>query len=409
MQNILTSIRAHPLRSMRLDGWESISENWSYKDLKSNASWRVGWISFDSLFWNHGDNCLYCGLNSIDGDILYRFNPAKDNFESLGTQRWADPFDVKIHRTLLQNPEQGDFYFGTSLLHDADQQQEAPGGKLVRYDWRSDRYEILGIPMPHLYVQSIAADWKREIIYGFTYPAEFAFRFDLKTRSGRPLGYIGNSITMAQAHNGVVDKYGNFWGTYAETRAWDERPGKTPIRLFKYHPDADRIHFFEFGLSRKSEASFLVGSQEMPDREAGLPDMTECRQKEDYGYCDSMAYDGERYIYAGTVAGVLCRIDIEENRVEKIANIMPSGRCPALCFDMHGRVYAAGGMRGKTALSRFNPMTMQLEHWSKLKDSNGVSPARIHDIAVDVTGRVWLAENDNHERSSYLWEAHLGN
>ena len=34
-------------------------------------------------------------------------------------------------------------------------------------------------------------------------------------------------------------------------------------------------------------------------------------------------------------------------------------------------------------------------------------PARIHDLAVDDQHQLYLAENDNHSRSSYLWTAML--
>jgi len=37
----------------------------------------------------------------------------------------ADAYAVKIHRTILHNPDDGCLYFGTSLLHDMDDQQKA--------------------------------------------------------------------------------------------------------------------------------------------------------------------------------------------------------------------------------------------------------------------------------------------
>lgn len=122
-------------------------------------------------------------------------------------------------------------YFGTSLLHDPDRQHDAPGGKLVKCGPATGRFEVLGVPFPHLYLQSIAADWTRGILYGFTYPAEFLIRFDLKTRQARNLAYVGNAIMFAQPYNAVVDKDGGLWGTYAETRAWDETIDRCLIRL----------------------------------------------------------------------------------------------------------------------------------------------------------------------------------
>lgn len=212
-------VKSHPLRDVALNGWEeNIAGKWHYRDLAADPKWRDGWISFDAVTFNAADNGVYCGLNSIDGDLLYRFDAKTHAFTGLNTQRWTDAFDSKIHRTLLLNSRDQCFYFATSLLHDADQQHEAPGGKLVRYDWQKDEYTVLAIPFPHLYIQSIAMDAAREIIYGFTYPAEFIFRHDLRMGKSRTLAYVGNAIMFAQPHNAIVDRAGWLWSTYAETR-----------------------------------------------------------------------------------------------------------------------------------------------------------------------------------------------
>ncbi|MCC7350274.1 MAG: hypothetical protein IT446_06865 [Phycisphaerales bacterium] len=399
-----TNLQAFKLRDVHLEGWrDRIAGQWHYRDLVADPDWYHGWISFDALCWDDRRSTLFCGLNSLDGDLLYRFDPSSDRFTSCRTQRWADRFDSKIHRTLLMNPLDGCLYFGTSLLHDADQQREAPGGKIVRYDPDADAFDVLGIPEPHLYVQSIAADWPRGILYAFTYPAEFLVRFDLNTRKARRLAYVGNAIRFAQPHNAVVDSRGALWGTYAETRAWDEMTGRQPIRLFKYDPDTDRFTWFNHGLSRRDEPGQLLPD---PPRRYDIPaELTETRHKQDYGYCDAMAYDGSRYIYAGTVAGVLCRIDTQSAQVDKIAHVMPAGRLPAMAI--HDNVlYAAGGMKGQTQLIRWTIGDDHMEDIGELRDpSTGQGPARIHELAVTSHGTVYLAENDNHTRSSYLWRA----
>lgn len=241
---------------------------------------------------------------------------------------WTDKYDAKIHRTLLLNPNDHCLYLATSLLHDLDQQHETKGGKLARFDLQTGTYKIISVPISHLYVQSIAADWERAIIYGFTYPIEAMFRTDLSSGSSRILAYIGNAIMFAQPHNAVVDRDGWLWGTCAETRAWDETIGREPIRLFKYHPHEDRFVWFDHGPSRKE-----IGRQLLSDplgKLAAVSALKETRYKEDFGFCDSMAYDGTRYIYSGTVAGVLCRIDTQTGVVEKIANVMAAGWFPAV-------------------------------------------------------------------------------
>ncbi|HOA71998.1 MAG TPA: hypothetical protein PL151_08335 [Phycisphaerae bacterium] len=402
-----TAVKAYKLRDYRLTGWhERIVGRWHYRQLVGDENWRNGWISFDTVTFNPDDGAVYCGLNSIDGDLLYRFEPATGRFTSLGTQQWTDAFDVKIHRTLLHNPADGCLYFGTSLLHDVDQQREARGGKLVRYDPVGGTYEILGVPVPMLYIQSIAADFGRGKLYGFTYPAEALFEFDLRTGRSEILAYTGNAMFFSQPHNPVVDADGWLWGTYAETRAWDEKLSDTPIRLFKYHPDGGRFVWFDFGLSRKADREQLLPDPAAPPDAA--PALAETRHRDDYGFCDSMAFDGKRYIYAGTVAGVLCRIDTQENRVEKVANVMATGRFPALAFAEDGTLYGAGGMKGHTQVIRLRPGADHIDGFFNLLDpSLGEGPARIHELAVDRDHQLYLAENDNHQRSSYLWTARL--
>ena len=322
-------VRAHILRNRKLEGWhDRIVGRWTYRELAADPEWFHGWISFDAVTFHPSDKAIYCGLNSLDGDLLYRFDPATEAFECLDTRQWTDPYDVKIHRTLLHNPADNALYFGTSLLHDLDEQQRAHGGKLVRYDPATRRYDVLAVPAPRQYLQSIAADWARGLLYSFTYPAEAVYRTSLATRQSSLAAYLGNAILFAQPHTAVVDNQGWLWGTCAETRAWDEMTGREPIRLFKYHPDDDCLVVFEHGLSRRDDPRRLLPDAAADGGVAGV--LAETRHKQDYGFCDSMAYDGGHYIYAGTVAGVLCRIDTHTGAVEKVNNAISTGRFPAL-------------------------------------------------------------------------------
>jgi sugar lactone lactonase YvrE len=399
-------VKAHILRDVKLAGWqEKIVGRWSYGDLAADPDWFHGWISFDTVSYHPGDRAIYCGLNSFDGDLLYRFDLKAATFECLHTKQWTDAYDVKIHRTLLHNPADGCLYFATSMLHDMDRQQKAGGGKLVRYDPSTAKYDVLGVPAERLYIQSIAADWDRGQVYSFTYPAEAVYRTDLASRESRLVAYVGNAIMFAQPHNAVVDRDGWLWGTWAETRAWDEATGTDPVRLFKYHPDGDSLVFFEHGLSRWADERHLLANPAATGEVTSA--LGETRHRQDFGFCDSMAYDGGRYIYAGTVAGVLCRIDVESGKVEKLANAITSGRFPAMALS-GGVLYGAGGMHGRTQIVRWKMDGDRIETFSDLEDpAIGDRPARIHELAVDHDHRLYLAENDNHVRSSYLWSVAL--
>jgi sugar lactone lactonase YvrE len=396
------NVKAHILRNAKLEGWrDKIVGRWSYRELCADLKWFHGWISFDSVAFNPDDRQIYCGLNSIDGDLLYRFDPVNGQFECLNTKQWTDAYDVKIHRTIMHNPKDGCLYFATSLLHDMDEQQKAAGGKLVRFNPAKGSYDLLAVPAPRLYLQSIAADWRRNLIYSFTYPAEAVYKTDIAGKRSELVAYLGNAILFAQPHNAVVDKNGWLWGTMAETRAWDECPGLQPVRLFKYHPDRNELVCFDHGLPRWDDKTQLLPD---PVRTGAVTKVLgETRHRQDFGFCDSMAYDDERYIYAGTVAGVLSRIDTETGKVEKIANVVSTGRFPAMAL-RDGTLYGAGGMRGQTQLVRWNTRSDRIEFFSDLEDKSiSQRPARIHELAVDDQGRVYLGENDNHERSSYLW------
>ena len=219
------------------------------------------------------------------------------------------------------------------------------------------------------------------------------------------VAYLGNAILFAQPHNAVVDSRGWLWGTCAETRAWDEMFGVHPIRLFKYHPDSECLIVFGHGLARLDDKDQLLadGAADQPGTDvlAGTP------HKQDFGFCDSTVYDGDRYIYAGTVAGLLCRIDTQTGAVQKVTNAISSGRFPALAI-LDGILYGAGGMNGRTQLFRWHIKSGETERYTRLADdASGESPARIHELAVGDGGRIYLGENDNHQRSSYLWSVTL--
>jgi len=162
---------------------------------------------------------------------------------------------------------------------------------------------------------------------------------------------------------------------------------------------------FRHGLPRREDPGQLVPDPKKPPAGACLE---KTRHQTDYGFCDSMPFDGSRYIYAGTVAGVLCRIDTFTDGVEKVAHVMATGRFPALAMDARGILYGGGGMQGHTQIMRWDPRGSVIDSFYNLRDpERNDGPARIHEMAIDESGCLYLAENDNHCRSSYLWTVRL--
>jgi sugar lactone lactonase YvrE len=361
-----------------------VEGRWKIEDLRADAGYCNEWISFDSLAWDDGTKRLYIGLTSINTDIFYVFEPGGDKFTSLGFQRISDKFDAKFHRS-LEIDDDGTIYAATALLHDVDQQHEAKGGKLLRYDPRRDDYRVLSIPVPHHYIQSIKLDRQRRLVYGFTYPGEYLFQYDLETHTCRTLAFIGNGIMMCQPHGPALDRYGRLWGTWGESRAFEDMLGPVPIRVFCYDPDKDQFTWFQHGFPKVDEA--------------------------DPARIDHMLLAEDGFIYAGTVAGGFSRLDPETGDVEALGRPFPNPRLAGLVQGPDGLIYGAGNEgygdhgEGEARLFVFDPRTRELTDLGPIFDKRlNMGAVKVHMLVATGAGTLYAGENDNILRSSYLWE-----
>lgn len=385
----IKQVNAHILKNRDFDNWESeVSGKWTIEDLRSNIGYCNEWISFDSLAWDKLTQKLYIGLTSINTDIFHVFLPDKQEFQSLGFQRISDKFDAKFHRS-LEIDDDGTIYAATALLHDQNQQHQAPGGKLISYNPINDQYQILDVPVPHHYIQSIKLDSKRRLIYGFTYPGEYFFKYDLEKKKTIILAYIGNGIMMCQPHYSALDSQGKLWGTWGETRAFEDFPGPTPIRIFSYDSEFDHFNWFNHGFPKVNST--------------------------DLGRVDTMLHGQDGYIYVGTVAGGFCRLDPKNGSIENLGNLYTGERLAGLVQTNNGLIYGAGNSgygknkKGKSRLFVFNPKTNQREDLGPIFDKKiGKGAVKIHALVAASNNTLYAGENDNIYRSSYLWEINLG-
>ena len=384
----LADVRAHILKDRKFDNWVSeVEGRWKFEDLRADSGYCNDWISFDSLAWDITTSKLYVGLSTLSGDIFYVFDPAQDKFVSLGYQRFGDKFDAKFHRS-LEMDEDGTIYAATALLHDMDQQREAAGGKLLRYDPTCAQYSLLAIPVPHQYIQSILLDRRRRSIYGFTYPAEYLFRYDLASGDCRILAYIGNGVIMCQPHCGVLDAKGRLWGTWGENRAFEDVLGPVPIRIFCYDPEADRFTWYQHGFPKVDST--------------------------DPARIDHMLLAKDSMIYAGTVAGGFSRLDPETGKVEALSKPFSGPRLAGLVQASDGLIYGAGNAgygpsgRGEARLFAFDPKSNHCQDLGPILDRRlDASAVRIHMLVDAGNGTLFAGENDNVLRSSYLWECQV--
>ncbi|MCC7353818.1 MAG: PQQ-like beta-propeller repeat protein [Anaerolineae bacterium] len=370
------TVKAHALRDIRLDA--SDRERFGhmfFNDWQKDPEFSQGLISFVCMAYNPTDGLLYCGLTALDNDVLYTFDLDQKTFRSLGFPAVAERFDVKIHRS-LEIDDDGMVYGATACLHGLDQQAEAQGGKLFRYDPRRGKYEMLGMPVPPNYVQTIALDKRRGILYGYTYPEPHAFRFDIDLGRTKDLGNVGRDT-----HSPILDDEGNLWGTWLQSWGLGLR---VPPRssLFRYNPDRDEMTWYKVGLP-----SLYPG---------------------DIAYVDSVVNGGDGYIYIGTTAGALLRLDPKAVEVSYLGRPLLSPRMPGLVVGHDGLLYGSGGDGYDTHLFACDRDTGRFTDLGQIYDPlRRTSCVTTHFLVEPRPGLFYVAETDNYDRSGYLWECQV--
>lgn len=367
----VTQVKHHVLREISADALERYRKGAPFKELRTNPVIRDHWVSFTAVDWNAAENCLYVGMTAFDGDLLWRFWPDSGKFESLGFKDVArDPRYLKIHRGLTPDGS-GGYYFGTAGLIDLDERNQAPGGAV--YHYRDGAFEFLGLPLPYDYIQNIEVDMERGRVYGVTYPVIHFFDYDFKNRKTHFSFFTGSHF-----HESGLDEDGFFWGT------WAARSGHC---LFRYHPDQGRPEFFDQPIPNLD-----------PDHLFNFP-MN--------GPIDSFINGGDGYLYFGTTIGELYRLD-PENGVHTLLGKPTDGiRLSGLIIGPGDELLGSYGAYDETGLFLYDRKSGEFRDLGRLRDEEAAC-FMIHDIAWDGGVRVFAAETDNADRSSYLWEAHLG-
>lgn len=377
-------VDALAIREQRFDDWGSkVAGRWSIEDLRADARYRDGWLSFDCLSWDADSRKMYLGLTLINTDIFWSFDTQSETFTSLGFASVSDRYDAKFHRSLERDSD-GSYILATALLHDVNQQFSAVGGKLMRYEPETASYQLLDIPVESQYIQSIVLDQDRRLVYGFTYPAEYMFVYDFSTGVSRKLAYLGNSRMICQSHNAVLDNQGRVWGTWGESRAYEYSTGDVPIRYFCYDSKTGQFEWFSFG-----------------------PPLT---GRGDSGAIDHMLLATDGLIYVGTVAGGFSTLNPETRAIVSLGKPFSGSRLAGLVQARDGHIYGAGNSgldsegRGTARIFRYEPSVGVLKDFGRIFDETRDDGAvNIHMLVEGEDGILYAGENDNSYRSSYLW------
>jgi streptogramin lyase len=375
-------VRTFRLNDAKFSNWKEIENRWNYEDFIRDKTWRTKWTSFDCCHYVCETGLLYLGVTSFNGDIFTCFDRKTESFFDCGYSRIRAPYDAKFHRSLEYWEKDRCIYGAVALLHDIDHYWDAPGGAIVRFDPASGDIAKLCIPMPHNYIQTIRLDQKTGVIYGLTLIPERLFAFDIASHHITDIGPVGSCGAFAQGENIEIDGLGRVWFGWNVLRAWQPSPGPDSNRLARYDPGERKIVYFNNGLETQDGSYGFVKVE-------GLFNLA-----------------GKMFASGGN--GSIYKIDVETGHGKYLGTPISSqrSRLASLRMGPDGYAYGVAGRDGACHLLRFDPRTEQYEILGPV-ESNGEKCWQVHDIAVTPDGVVFACENDNPERSGYLWEITL--
>ena len=257
----------------------------------------------------------------------------------------------------------------------------APGGGLFAHDTRTAETRKLGIPLAHVYIQSIALDEENGWIYSQHFTPERLSRFEIETRTTRDLGPLGSGVAMAQGENVILDDDHCAWCGWGMTRAWQDDSGPDAFRLCKFDPRENRVIYYDTGLPRR-------------DGQYG------------FAHVEGLFNLGNGCLFASGDNGSLYRIDTDTADAHYLGTPIADrpSRLTNLVMHRDGFAYGITGRKGDCQLLRFDPRDGSYELGDPVVSAENEAMYQCHDLSITQDGVIYAGENDNPQRSSYLWE-----
>lgn len=377
-----------PLRTLKAIG----QAGWVFDNYRADPDMGK-MVSFVSLYYHEPNGLVYCGLTSYTGQVLITFDPESKEFRDLEYQNrdFYEPFDVKIHRSFEPDGE-GNILFAIAGLHDLKSNPEAEGGRIFRLRPDTEEIEVLGRPVRHDYIQTIAYDKARKIVYGNCYPMGNSFGFDLKTSRTFP---ISEGVS---AHKARCDNEGNLWGISTTHSRPIPHVGAEDLEIMR--------EIFKTGTSIPLFYKFNPddGYQFLQD---GLPLISGGQQ----GIANSLDV-GDGYMYVGTSSGRLYRVSKKTGRAQQIAENI-GGRLEGIAHDPErGLLFLGGGTFYLTHVFVVDLEKRRVisDFWPVADETTGDRCIIVHALcATKRNGSylVYLGETDNPNRSGHLWECEI--
>ncbi len=322
-----------------------------------------------SLYYDTARQKLFVGTTNSAGDLLVVFDPETCSFESLGYKCIWDDTEAKIHRGLWPAEDGKALYFATSTLSPISKIWNQPGGKIVRYEIETGKFEVLGRCAPGKFIQASDLDEERGLMYLFCYPA-----FSFGVFSTRERKHLLDVFVGSIPHISAIDDDGGVWGTQNAHRH----------SFFRYDPNSNDLEFMnDFALpsARRAAGVMYTGA----------------------GPIDCMINGGDGYIYISTALAELYRLDPRKREVTFLGKPYAGNRLPALVVGKDGLIYGAGGDSGTCQLFTYDREARRFDILGSIVAEDGIGCYRTHDMAL-VDNVAYIGETDNPRRSGYLWK-----
>lgn len=116
---------------------------------------------------------------------------------------------------------------------------------------------------------------------------------------------------------------------------------------------------------------------------------------------------GDGYLYFGTMAGALVRVEPRERQIECLGKPLVQSRCEGLVLGPGNLLYGAGGAEYDSHVFSYDRKVRVFTHLGPLEDAAGTQCWLVHDMVRSHDGRLWIAECDVPARAGYLWEVEV--
>jgi hypothetical protein len=347
------------------DGRDSLSLKEGNPEIYNNQ------VATVCMVYNPNDGLLYLGLTAWTTDILYTFDPATKQFQSLGYDRISEPYEVKCHRS-LELASDGTIWFATACLHEVNHRFDAPGGAIGKIPASTRTPEKVAIPCKHDYIQTITLDDKRGLIYGQTYPVFKFFVYDIESGRVDDHDYMGSI-----SHVSALDDDGCFWSTWGFGH-----------RFYKYDPATRKITFFNGRMPNSVQDSNIMYPGAGP--------------------VDVMVNGGDGNLYIGSCGGSLCKLDPTSGEATYLGHPAPTRRAPGLIHYRDSLLLGICGDEDGGTVYTYDMETGLIKVIGAIQDSDtGLKLYRVHDVRKGPGNTIYVGETDVPTRSGYLWECEI--